>query len=692
MHLIHLVETPGGFRTSANPQRFLDPVLAYLGLQFQSTNEFFSRSALSDDALGRFLVDNTMGAHTHVDICLYIVHGQLWPVDIQYMKQLSGLVNLVPVLVPAETTPPGQVRLDRLELMHQLSDNGLEIYGMNTEELLQDFEGVGSSRGGGDSDTGDRSAGSPRAQQAPDPLISVPMIPFLSPPFVLYLSSGIDSPSSSAPEDPTTATTHRSSHDIAEEKVSQLSVSSQQQQQQQQQKMASRLPLLPKTQSEPYSSQPGTVDQSLLDLWNSQQMRSMRDWILVTHLDALRYHTTLKFLAWRRQLPWMALSDSLCSQQDSSGHGSVASGDGSAGDSSGGSGASLTGGAPPLAHRHRNHLHRRHQLQHHRPPVQPNLLPSEHLAQLQASSQQRITDAVVKILESEAVVLRRILEERQEAWRRALEQMEREERVEFLVQELKRWAREGNGQRYGDGMSRSAPEAAAGTTAPIHTTSTSRYEAMDTEGIVIRDGDGGDHATVRGTLDHVSSESSSARGQFLGSGLERGGLGGAPSQHQQHQWSSADNRRASTIATTTRMRQQRPSMHSGRPWLLSANKVSSTSSTTTSSRTRSRTRRSKTRSREGDAGFWDTRPVLSLKAAPPSSSKRAEDGEVDEAEEEDDVENGQSDPLGLGSVVGRVFGAVGHGLVNVFVLATMTGLAQWVYSNFLENLHVEWIL
>src|SRR5690349_9392913 len=88
----------------------MDLVISYLGLQFQTTNEFFSRSALSDDSLGRFLANNTTGAHSHVDACLYVIEGQLSDTDILFMQRLQPWVNLIPVLIPPSTHLRGTER------------------------------------------------------------------------------------------------------------------------------------------------------------------------------------------------------------------------------------------------------------------------------------------------------------------------------------------------------------------------------------------------------------------------------------------------------------------------------------------------------------------------------------------------------------------------------------------------------
>ncbi|KAG0241462.1 hypothetical protein BGW41_005920 [Actinomortierella wolfii] len=642
----------GGLRTSNNPQRLMDPVLAYLGLQFQATNEFFSRSAQSNDSLGRFLVSNSTGAHSHVDMCLYIIDGQLWPVDIQYMKRLSGLVNLVPVLVPAEGRAPGQVRLDRLELMHYLRDNKIDIYGMDIDEVDhgEGHEAINND----DNAAGDRGPACREAFQAPDPLTSVPLTPFLSPPFVLYLSPSRSSPASFASES-VAATTNHSTQDNIDEKISQLNI------------------------PPAYPSSPGSmaVDHSLLDLWNSQQMHIVRDWMLITHLAALRYHTTRKFLEWRQQLPWMALSDSFYSQYQSSGNRSGpfgATGDvsySSGKDSK--SGTSSEGGYQPdvqVSPHANQHVYR---------------LPSEHMAHVQARNQQRISESVTKILETDAIVLRRIIRERQEAWRQALELIEREERVEFLVQELKRWATEGSEQRYGHTEARHASSLPSDLRHPIDLGAFAGGDGQE----VARNAPL-HHRHRYHHHQHARSDLPFGGGRNNGLDLERS-AGAAPLQQR----TTEEIRRTSTLEATTQAGKQPSSSSFMQSWFTPAPRVSSSAS----SRTRSRTRRGAS-CLENENANKDTRPVLSLKAplslaaTHPTRNRGSRNPVIVEPTryvEEEDSDESESDPLRLGSIAGRLLGAMGRGILNVVVLLTMTGISQWVYSNFLEH-RVEWIV
>ncbi|KAF9356917.1 hypothetical protein BGX26_004549 [Mortierella sp. AD094] len=137
---ICFVDTPG-YGSFSNPSHAMDLVVSYLGLQFQTTNEFFSSSAVSNDSLGRFLANNTTGAHSHVDVCLYVIEGHLTDTDIAFMQRLQSWVNLLPVLIPTGATHgsigstlyPHPINVDavRMGLIKQLRDNDIEVYGMD---------------------------------------------------------------------------------------------------------------------------------------------------------------------------------------------------------------------------------------------------------------------------------------------------------------------------------------------------------------------------------------------------------------------------------------------------------------------------------------------------------------------------------------------------------------------------------
>ncbi|KAF9185035.1 hypothetical protein BGZ51_002977 [Haplosporangium sp. Z 767] len=412
---ICFVDTPG-YNAFSNPDRVMDLIISYLGLQFQVTNKFFSRSALSDDSLGRFLANNSTGAHSHVDLCLYVIEGGLTEIDIQCMRRLQSWVNLVPVLLlplTSSNTDSGNIDVGarRQDLIQQLKEHEIEIFGMVTDddgspephptnETLPLFSTAVVS---------DEDISPPPLSLDVDPLPAG----FASPPFIFYIPDGHDIDA-----------TNRSA-DANVQQVDMVSDGNEHE---------SGFVEEPSATSSPSPSAPAAAA-AAFDGQND--LESLRQWVYVNHLAALRHRTTLKFLDWRRTLPATNVSSMNSSQE--------------------------LGSSRQLHHSFNQHGQILHSYQpelnigsrrntvstattHSTPTLitgaQLPLTPMELVSNLRARDQKRISERAARVVETHGQVFERILREREEVWRRALENMEREQRIDFLVQELKRWATE----------------------------------------------------------------------------------------------------------------------------------------------------------------------------------------------------------------------------------------------------------
>ncbi|KAF9299983.1 hypothetical protein BGZ74_008425 [Mortierella antarctica] len=391
---ICVVDTPG-CSSFTNTQRAMDLVISYLGVQFQATNEFFSRSIVSDDSLGRFLANNTTGAHSHVDLCLYVIEDQLTPLDTQFLTRLQPFVNILPVLMfnssSSHDAKSPDVTAVRQEIIRQLREHEIYVYGMGQTEQPDS-----SPFSTGQTMEGDLS---------PPPLVLDSQAPsphvFTSPPFVLKL------PGDDVDEYQTDAVQHL---DIQGSDDSQL-----------------RHPTEGSTQSTSMDAR--------------DKLDALRHWIYAENLPALRHHTTLKFLSWRRRLPFMTNLPMDSSQES----GSLPHhnpqliypdlGDYTSGSFQAFSASTNKSSSPPSI----DHPHAPPQQQHHHQRV----MPTHGLAQLHAQDHQRLSAKAAQMLEPYRQVFERIMRERQVAWQLALQGLEREQRIEFLLQEIKRWATEG---------------------------------------------------------------------------------------------------------------------------------------------------------------------------------------------------------------------------------------------------------
>ncbi|KAG0055001.1 hypothetical protein BGZ83_009876 [Gryganskiella cystojenkinii] len=402
---ICIVDTPG-CDAFTNSNRAMDLTISYLGLQFQTSNEFFSRSARSDDALGRFLANNATGAHSHVDACLYVVHGQLTEVDVQFLHRLQPWVNIIPVLVPqslagqnpekssSSTNSGGSTVMDthtaRVNLIRKLRENDIVVYGV--EEIPPPSTAV-----------------SPEDESSPPPLsldTALLRAEYCAPPFVF-----------SVPED---GATGYSDMDIQQLQVQQTGSKS----------------------LEGFEEKLAAPAQQLC-----HDLEPLRQWVYVDRLSALRHHTILKFLAWRRDhypssLATLSSPALMYSSQES----------------------------VSFSTRQRVHSYNQHQqdgavtvfppyVTDYYPPTDPSratlsattnspppsirthaTLPSDLLRELSLQEQLRLAAKVQRLLETSGQVFERIMMERKESWQRALGGLEREQRIQFLIQELKRWA------------------------------------------------------------------------------------------------------------------------------------------------------------------------------------------------------------------------------------------------------------
>ncbi|KAG0339925.1 hypothetical protein BG004_006626 [Podila humilis] len=421
---ICIVDTPG-YASFTNTQRAMDLVVSYLGVQFQATNEFFSRSAMSDDSLGRFLANNTTGAHSHVDLCLYVIENELTEQDIQFISRLHPFVNILPVLIQSSLShgakSPMNVTAARQEIIRQLREHEIHIYGMGAQDKACEQQSASPLSTGMTMED---------EQLSPPPLVLDPLADiaqlFTSPPFVLNFAN----------------------EGVTEERLSDTAV----------QQLDIRVQ---SSQGDPATrrhSSEATSQSRAPSVDTKGQLDVIRHWIYHENLPALRHHTTLKFLSWRRRLPLIANHTPMASSLEA---GSVHQHRGQSmqlmypdiGEYATGSSflatfsaTSTNKSSPPASVAadlaHSQHQQRQEHSYHHPQRQQQRALPSNGLAQLHAQDRQRLSAKASQMLEPYRVVFERILLERQDAWQMALRGLEREQRIEFLVQEIKRWATE----------------------------------------------------------------------------------------------------------------------------------------------------------------------------------------------------------------------------------------------------------
>ncbi|GAN03632.1 hypothetical protein MAM1_0044c03087 [Mucor ambiguus] len=98
-------------------------VKSYLETQFEKTTHLFNTSI--QDELLSFMVHQSSDVLCHVDACLYLIMGRLKPVDLEYMRSIHDLVNIIPVIIQPDLSlrPEAMIeqRIDILNVMHSHS-------------------------------------------------------------------------------------------------------------------------------------------------------------------------------------------------------------------------------------------------------------------------------------------------------------------------------------------------------------------------------------------------------------------------------------------------------------------------------------------------------------------------------------------------------------------------------------------
>ncbi|KAJ3417443.1 Lactosylceramide 4-alpha-galactosyltransferase [Chytridiales sp. JEL 0842] len=132
---INMVDTPG-FGAQIDAMVTIEPVVDFHATQFQFTEKIFEPSTKIPN-ITRFLSAGT-GAHSHVDICIYGILHRLKPVDIEYMKRLAPVVNLIPVIVKSDTLKQSEISMLKVAILEEIQRAQIKIYGfgLEIEELI----------------------------------------------------------------------------------------------------------------------------------------------------------------------------------------------------------------------------------------------------------------------------------------------------------------------------------------------------------------------------------------------------------------------------------------------------------------------------------------------------------------------------------------------------------------------------
>ncbi|KAF7727653.1 hypothetical protein EC973_007311 [Apophysomyces ossiformis] len=134
---ICFIDTPG-YGSCLDASDVFSSVTSYIERQFVKTNSMLN-PACPDTANIVRLMQNSSGAHTHVDACLYLVLGRLKKVDIEYLRALDGLCNVIPVIMKSDQLSQDRERELRVDILQELRVNDIEIFdfGYTFDELME---------------------------------------------------------------------------------------------------------------------------------------------------------------------------------------------------------------------------------------------------------------------------------------------------------------------------------------------------------------------------------------------------------------------------------------------------------------------------------------------------------------------------------------------------------------------------
>ncbi|EHK96956.1 putative Septin-7 [Glarea lozoyensis 74030] len=116
------VDTPG-YGNKNSCMECITPVIEYL--------ESHLRKAISLDNLSEYDMISMLGGNggSQVDLVLYVIHQDIKPVDIEYLRRLSQLTNIVPLIARSDLISPDDLSLMKEKIISTLHE--ANIYPFN---------------------------------------------------------------------------------------------------------------------------------------------------------------------------------------------------------------------------------------------------------------------------------------------------------------------------------------------------------------------------------------------------------------------------------------------------------------------------------------------------------------------------------------------------------------------------------
>ncbi|KAK0109918.1 hypothetical protein ONS95_002589 [Cadophora gregata] len=122
------VDTPGyGNQTSC--LECITPVIDYIESQFKKVSSF---EGMSEPEMVNLLSGN---GGSQVDVVLYVVSNKIKPVDIEYLRRLSALTNVIPLVARADAFSPEEISSLKENIMSELETADIKpfLFGLTPE-------------------------------------------------------------------------------------------------------------------------------------------------------------------------------------------------------------------------------------------------------------------------------------------------------------------------------------------------------------------------------------------------------------------------------------------------------------------------------------------------------------------------------------------------------------------------------
>lgn len=114
-----------GYGAYVDAYRTITPINQYVEDQFVKTRKFLRPTFSDSTALVNMM--SASEAHTHIDVVLFGIFHRMKPLDVEWLKKLSQLVPIVPVLLKSDTLNASQVFKLKETMIREIIQNDISV-------------------------------------------------------------------------------------------------------------------------------------------------------------------------------------------------------------------------------------------------------------------------------------------------------------------------------------------------------------------------------------------------------------------------------------------------------------------------------------------------------------------------------------------------------------------------------------